>query len=122
MKPRWQKLGQSIKAVIEISSHPDEIVRRAQGRRVCPQGHTYHLVTNPPRVGGRCDVDGLSLQQRVDDRPATVRKRIETYRKQTEPLLAYYADRRLLRYVDGTQDIEEVTDSIENVLSQVRKH
>lgn len=116
------ELGQSINAVIELASDPEEIVKRAQGRRLCPKGHTYHLITNPPRVSGRCDIDGLSLEQRVDDRPATVRKRIETYRKQTQPLLSYYAERRLLRYVDGTQNIDKVTDSIANVLSQICEH
>ena len=75
-----QERRQRIDAVIELASETEEIVRRAQGRRVCPQGHTYHTLNNPPRANGRCDIDDLPLQQRVDDRPETVRTRIETYR------------------------------------------
>ncbi len=111
--------GQRIDAVIELASDTEAIVRRAQGRRICPQGHTYHTDFHPPRAAGRCDVDDLPLQQRVDDRPETVRRRIETYHQETEPLLAFYTEKDLLRSVDGTRPIEEVTERIQAVLSSV---
>ena len=113
------EIGKRIDTVIEIDSDTEEIVRRAEGRRVCPEGHTYHMVKNPPRSGGRCDVDGLPLQQRVDDQPDTVRKRITVYHERTKPLLTYYAAKGLIQRVDGTQSIEEVTESIQHVLSNV---
>ena len=116
------EFGQRIDAVIELASDTEEIVRRAEGRRVCPVGHTYHTQKNPPRIAGRCNVDDLPLQQRVDDRPETVRKRIEVYHEQTRPLLTFYAAKQLLRSVDGTRSIEEVTVSIQNVLSEVGVH
>lgn len=112
-------LGQQIGAAIVIVTDVEEIVERAQGRRVCPEGHTYHTVKNPPATAGRCDVDNLSLQQRIDDRPETVRKRIETYNDRTKPLLEFYAANRLLRSIDGSGSIAAVTARIENVLSKV---
>lgn len=116
------ELGQQVDAAIELESDVEAIVQRAEGRRVCANGHTYHIENKPPRIAGRCNVDGLPLQQRVDDRPETVRRRINVYQEQTEPLLSYYADRGLLRTVDGTQRIPEVTESIRDVLGQVCVH
>jgi len=113
------ELGQQITAAIVLVSDTEEIVTRAQGRRICPEGHTYHTVKNPPSVYGRCDLDGLPLRQRVDDRPETVRKRIETYHNRTKPLLAFYAERHLLKSVDGTESIAGVTENIESVLSEI---
>jgi adenylate kinase len=115
-------LGRQIDAVIELETDSEEIVRRAEGRRVCPAGHTFHIVSNPPRVANRCDIDDLPLQQRVDDRPATVRRRLEVYHGQTKPLVDFYAEKQLLRSVDGTQPIAAVTESIRNVLSEVGVH
>lgn len=116
------ELGQQVDTAIEIESDVEAIVQRAAGRRVCPKGHTFHIENYPPRIAGRCNVDGLPLQQRIDDRPETVRRRISVYYEQTKPLLSYYADRQLLRTVDGTQRIPEVTDSIREVLSTVCVH
>ena len=113
------ELGQQIGAAIVLVSGTEEIVERAQGRRVCPEGHTYHTVKKPPAVADRCDVDGLPLQQRVDDRPDTVRKRIATYNDRTKPLLEFYAGKDLLRSIDGSGSIEKVTGRIETVLSEV---
>lgn len=113
------ELGQQITAAIVLVSDTEEIVTRAQGRRVCPEGHTYHTVKNPPSADGRCDIDGLPLRQRIDDRPETVRKRIDTYHNRTKPLLVFYAEKHLLKSVDGTGSIVEVTENIESVLSEI---
>jgi len=113
------ELGQQMTAAIVLVSDTEEIVTRAQGRRVCPEGHTYHTVKNPPSADGRCDIDGLPLRQRIDDRPETVRKRIDTYHNRTKPLLVFYAEKHLLKSVDGTGSIAAVTKNIESVLSEI---
>ena len=79
--------------VIEIDVEDAEIVRRLSGRRVhAASGRTYHLVFNPPKVAGKDDLTGEDLVQRVDDKEATVRKRLEVYHSQTKPLVAYYSN------------------------------
>ena len=77
--------------MLEISVPDEEIVARMGGRRVhVASGRTYHVVFNPPKVAGKDDPTGEPLIQRDDDREETVRKRLEVYHSQTEPLLAYY--------------------------------
>ena len=83
--------GVKIEYVLEISVPDEEIVARMGGRRVhLASGRTYHVVFNPPKVAGKDDPTGEPLIQRDDDREETVRKRLEVYHSQTEPLLAYY--------------------------------
>jgi adenylate kinase len=85
--------GVMLDHVVEIDVDDAEIVRRLSGRRVHPaSGRTYHLVFNPPKVPGKDDVTGEELVQREDDREATVAKRLEVYRAQTRPLVAYYSN------------------------------
>ena len=82
----------------------EEIVRRLSGRRVCVKtGHIYHVDFDPPKHEDVCDLDGARLVQRDDDKPETVRKRLEVYHEQTEPLIDYYEERGLLRRFDGTR-------------------
>lgn len=96
-----------------ISVQPEELVNRLSGRWTCRgQGHIYHVLYNPPKVAGVCDVDGSELYQREDDQPATVEKRIRVYLEQTTPLIQYYRKVGLLVEVDGTQPIEGVTDQL----------
>jgi adenylate kinase len=83
--------GVAVDHVLEIDVPEDEIVLRMSGRRVHPaSGRSYHVKFNPPRVPDRDDATGEPLIQRADDREATVRKRLEVYRRQTQPLLEYY--------------------------------
>jgi len=83
--------GVAVDHVLEIDVPEDEIVLRMSGRRVHPaSGRSYHVKFNPPRVPDRDDATGEPLIQREDDREATVRKRLEVYRRQTQPLLEYY--------------------------------
>jgi adenylate kinase len=85
--------GVMLDHVVEIDVDDAEIVRRLSGRRVHPaSGRTYHLIFNPPKVPGKDDVTGEELVQREDDREATVAKRLEVYRAQTRPLVAYYSN------------------------------
>jgi adenylate kinase len=113
--------GVSIDFVVEIDVPDAEIVTRMSGRRVHPaSGRTYHLVFNPPQVEGRDDLTGEPLVQRDDDHELTVRRRLEVYHTQTEPLIGYYAAwansgsagaPRHVR-VSGLGTVESVRDSI----------
>jgi adenylate kinase len=119
------RLGIGVDYVVEIRVEDDEIVRRMSGRRVHPgSGRTYHVVFNPPRVEGRDDETGEPLVQREDDREETVRKRLEVYRSQTEPLLDYYRAREgtnggpALVHVDGTGSVQEITGRIMSAIGK----
>ena len=100
---------------------PDEVViERLSGRRQCSDGHVQHVKFDPPKHDGVCDLCGKALQQRDDDRPEIVRKRLATYHKETEPLIGYYDDRGLLRRFDGTRSPTEVHDHIRATLATLR--
>lgn len=80
-----------IDAVVDIDVPDGEIIKRMSGRRAhLASGRTYHIVFNPPKVEGKDDVTGEPLVQRDDDKEETVRKRLEVYHDQTEPLIGYY--------------------------------
>jgi adenylate kinase len=107
----------AIDHVLEIDVPDAAIIERMSGRRVhLASGRTYHLLYNPPKVAGKDDVSGEDLVQRADDREETVRKRLEVYRAQTMPLIAYYAkwaasgDPRApkCQKVDGMRDVDAV--------------
>src|SRR5690349_9721546 len=85
-----RKVDRRLSAALLIEVPEDDLVRRLSGRRICPNGHTYHVEHNPPKQDGVCDVDGEPLSQRDDDREETVRKRLQVYREQTAPLIDYY--------------------------------
>ena len=102
------KRGHELTAVLLIEAPDETIVARMSGRRQCPDGHVYHLEFNPPKEEGVCDVDGKALEQRDDDKPETVSKRLETYHEQTEPLVERYEEEGLLRRFDGTQAPDDV--------------
>lgn len=98
--PKMTKLDAALSLFLE----PEELIKRNTGRRVCPKDDTvYHVLTNPPKKAGVCDKCGTALVVRADDREDVVRKRIETYERQTAPLIKYYRDRGLLReaYASG---------------------
>jgi len=85
--------GVPIDYVVEIDVADEEIVKRMSGRRVhLASGRTYHVVFNPPKVAGKDDVTGEDLIQRDDDKEETVKKRLDVYHAQTEPLVKYYGD------------------------------
>jgi adenylate kinase len=112
------KRGESIDAVIEIDVPLEKLVARLSGRWICPNcGATYHAEFNPPTVAGTCDRCGSALIQRADDTPEAIQRRLDLYFEQTEPLLAYYRDRGLLRRVDGDGEIEAVTVAIAEAIT-----
>lgn len=112
--------GRSLTAVLLIEAPDDEIVRRLSGRRVSKSGRVYHIEFDPPKHEGRCDVDGSALVQREDDKPETIRKRLEVYHRQTAPLIAFYEERGLLRRFDGSRRPTEVHDHIRAAIATLR--
>lgn len=87
----------------------DVIVERLAARRTCPEdGAVYNLKSKPPKRDEICDNDGVPLVMREDDRPEVVRNRLEIYREQTEPLIEFYREMKLLVEVDAAQDIESL--------------
>jgi adenylate kinase len=113
-------LGRRVTATLLIEVPDDDLVRRLAGRRVCPQGHVYHVDFNPPKRDGVCDIDGEPLEQRPDDREDTIRKRLEVFHEQTAPLIAWYEDRDLLRRFDGTRSPTEVHDHLRATIATLR--
>ena len=87
---------------------------------MCPDGHVYHVDFNPPERDGVCDLDGKELEQRDDDRPETVRKRLATYHEQTEPLVERYESAGLLRRFEGTSPPDEVFRHIRKTIATLR--
>jgi adenylate kinase len=113
-------LGRSLTATLLIEAPDEEIVRRLSGRRQCKNGHVYHVEFDPPKHEDVCDSDGQKLIQRDDDKPETVRKRLDTYREKTEPLVDFYDDRGILKRFDGKRSPTEVHDHIRATLATLR--
>jgi adenylate kinase len=104
-------------AVINFTISDDDVVRRISGRWVCPVcKRVYHMVSNPPRVPGICDVDGARLVQREDDQESTVRKRLAVFHSTVDQLLAYYAGLGLLYEVSALDLPEVIYDNIMKIL------
>ncbi len=104
---------QSLDRVVLIDVSEDELVRRLSGRWICRTCQTpYHEVSNPPKDPGVCDRDGGVLYQRDDDKPETVRNRLQIYGEQTAPLIDFYETAGSLKRVDGEQEIGAVRDQL----------
>ena len=114
-------LGQTLDTVVYFDVSEPELLRRLTGRRVCRAcGHSYHVTSNPPKRAGVCDACGGELYQRDDDGEATVRNRLEVYRRQTAPLLDYYRQRNLLVTVSGEGPVVTIRDAIRAAVGAVR--
>ena len=97
--------------VLELVVDSDEVIRRLSGRRTCRTcNHIWHVDFDPPQVEGRCDLDDGELYQRDDDKPETIKNRLEVYDDQTAPLIAYYAGRGLLVGIDATGPVDDITE------------
>ncbi len=116
----------AIDYVVEISVDDEEIVKRMSGRRAhLASGRTYHVIYNPPKEEGKDDETGEPLIQRDDDKEETVRKRLDVYHAQTEPLVEYYSkwaesgDPKGPKYIpiDGIGTVDEIRDRIFKALS-----
>ena len=105
-----ESMGIEIDAALSIEIADETIVERMSGRRTCRNcSQTFHVVYNPPKAEGVCDFCGGELTIRKDDAPETVKARLETYHRETEPLKAFYETRGKLRCVDNQPSIEETT-------------
>ena len=115
-------LERKLSGVLLIEVPDDEVVRRLSGRRVCVKNpsHIYHVDYDPPKHDDVCDQDGSRLIQRDDDREDVIRKRLEVYHGQTEPLIAYYDGKGLLRRFDGTRPPDEVHAHIRATVATLR--
>jgi len=121
--------GVPIDAVVDIDVPDEEIIKRMSGRRAhLASGRTYHVIFNPPKVEGKDDVTGEPLVQRDDDKEETVKKRLDVYHDQTEPLIDYYkkwestGEAAAPRYVriEGVGKVDQIRDSIFAALDAVK--
>ena len=107
------KMGVGIDHVVSIELSDEEVESRMTGRRVCTGcGASYHIVANPTKVEGVCDLCGGQVTTRKDDAPETVRNRLSVYHQSTEVLKDYYKSTGKLRVIDGSQPIEDVFQDI----------
>jgi adenylate kinase len=117
-----ERLDRGLSAALLIEVPDAEVVRRLSGRRVCVKNptHIYHVELDPPKHDEVCDQDGSRLIQRDDDKEATIRRRLEVYHAQTEPLIAYYDKQGMLRRFDGLRSVEDVHAHIRATLATLR--
>ena len=108
-----------INLILFLKISEKEIIERMSGRRVhLPSGRSYHIVHNPPKVEGKDDLTGETLIQREDDHPDVIKKRLEVYYDETEPLLSFYRQKDISFYeIDASKTLEEVTEDIRKVIS-----
>jgi adenylate kinase len=109
--------GEKISKVLFFDVPDEVIIDRLSGRRVCSKcGAVYHVKYNPPKVEGMCDLCGGSLVQRDDDREEVVKKRLEVYRKQTQPLIEFYQDRGIIYRLDAEKGVEELFEEVKGLV------
>ena len=112
-------IEKKLDCVLEFNVPDENIIKRMSGRRVCINcGASYHLEYNPPKTPNVCDACGHDVVLRYDDAPETVKKRLEIYHEQTQPLIDFYSGTGILKTIDGTLEIEEVFQNIVNVLGE----
>jgi adenylate kinase len=111
------EMGKKLDFALALIVPDDLLVERLTGRRTCKNcGMMYHIKYKPPKVEGKCDVCGGELYQRPDDNEETVRNRLKVYHEQTAPLIEYYKNKGILREIDGSKSIEEITQQIISIL------
>jgi len=115
-----ERVGRTLTATIFIDISDEEVLRRLGGRRTCPNGHIFHVEFDAPEREGVCDLCGEPLGIRDDDKPEVIRKRLERYHTDTEPLVGYYDEHGLLHRIDGAESPDQVYASIRATLATVR--
>lgn len=112
-----KELGFTIDAIINLDVDFDKLIKRLSGRRVCREcGATYNLVFKPSKVEGVCDICGGELYQRIDESEEAVKIRLQTYQRQTKPLIDYYTMKGQLININGDQAMDDVFKDIEKCL------
>ncbi len=113
------KMGDAIDFAIDVEVPDEEIIGRMTGRRACVGcGATYHIVHIPPRQEGICNECGKELILRDDDKLETVKKRLDVYHEQTQPLIEFYAEKGILKTIDGTAPMQDVFTVIGTILGE----
>ena len=111
------EINDKIDYAINVDVPDENIIKRMGGRRACLScGATYHIEHIPPKKEGICDVCGQELVLRDDDKPETVKNRLDVYHKQTQPLIDFYNAKGILKSVDGTADMKDVFAAIVAIL------
>ena len=110
-------MGQQIDSVLVLNVNHEEIIKRLSSRKSCKECDTvYNLIFDPPASENKCDkCDGI-LYQRDDDKPETIRQRLDVYSNQTSPLITFYSGKGLVQSIDGTGKIDEVKERMFSVL------
>ncbi|MGL4534599.1 MAG: adenylate kinase [Fusobacteriaceae bacterium] len=112
-----KEIGIKLDKVISLNVPDSAIVERITGRKVCPaDGSSYHVIFNPSKIEGKCDVCGGEIITRKDDTAETVVNRLDAYHKQTAPLFDFYKSRKILAEVDGMAELDQVTAEIFKIL------
>jgi adenylate kinase len=116
-----EEICKPIDVVINLEVPDEVLVERISKRLMCKCGASYHMVSNPPKKDNICDLCGGEIFQRIDDREEAVQNRLNVYKKQTQPLIDYYANKGILVTLDGTKDIDKVFEGIKAVLAKCNK-
>ena len=112
-----EAMGQKIDTVLSIVASDEKIVERLSGRRLCGScGASYHLVYNPTKDNVTCDKCGADLIIRKDDAPEVVKSRLDTYHAETEPVLAYYTEKGLVKSIETQEGVEDTTRLVKQAL------
>ncbi|MFA7481455.1 MAG: adenylate kinase [Vulcanimicrobiota bacterium] len=115
-----QNRGQKVHQVVMLVLDDEKVVARLAGRRTCPEcGRSYHLLAAPPRNEGVCDEDGTELIWRTDDHEEIIRRRLQTYHQETEPVATFYQEQGVLREVDASADMDQVEARIASGLKEL---
>jgi len=113
------ELGDSIDFALDIDVPDEAIIRRMSGRRACVAcGATYHIENVPPKKDGICDKCESELVLRDDDKAETVKKRLDVYHDQTQPLIEFYSNKGVLKSIDGTKDLDSIFGAIVSILGE----
>lgn len=116
-----ERLGEKVDVALHITAPSDVLFDRLAGRLICPNpacGGIYNLKTKPPRNDMLCDLCDTPLERRSDEEVETIRTRLETYIRQTQPMLEYYRQHKCLIEIDGSQPMDVVDDAVEDALDQ----
>ncbi len=115
-----EEMNQKLDAVLILEVPNEELIKRLTARRTCKScGKSYHLIFNPPRKENICDVCGGELFQRDDDKEEPILNRLKVYENQTKPLINYYTEKSIAKYINGVGDIDEIFTRIKAILDKV---